>query len=110
MHLGKVVGTVVATVKNPNLSGHRILMVQPYTWDRQPAGELFAAIDLVSAGRGEWVYYVKSREAANALPDAFNPSDRTILGIVDAIECSDPPPQRPPGKTFDADAEGEGAG
>jgi len=106
MHLGKVVGTVVATVKNPNLAGHRILMVQPYSWDRQAAGDAFAAIDLVSAGRGEWVYYVKSREAANALPDPFNPSDRTILGIVDSIESNTPPRQLPPGMfTRDADEE-----
>lgn len=106
MHLGKVVGTVVATVKNANLSGHRILMVQPYSWDQEPAGEMFAAIDLVSAGRGEWIYYVKSREAANALPDAFNPSDRTILGIVDAIDSRTLPLEPPPGMaTGDADAE-----
>jgi ethanolamine utilization protein EutN len=97
MHLGKVVGTVVATVKNPNLAGHRILMVQPYSWDQEAVGDMFAAIDLVSAGRGEWIYYVKSREAANALPDPFNPSDRTILGIVDAINSSQVPQQAPPG-------------
>jgi len=97
MHLGKVVGTVVATVKNPNLAGHRILMVQPYSWDKQPAGEMFAAIDTVSAGRGEWIYYVKSREAANALPDPFNPSDRTILGIVDSIQSDESPQELPPG-------------
>jgi ethanolamine utilization protein EutN len=99
MHLGKVVGTVVATIKNPNLAGHRILLVQPMTWNRQADGELFAAIDLVSAGRGEWIYYVKSREAANALANRFNPSDRTILGIVDSIECSDPSSELPPGVT-----------
>ena len=69
MFLGQVIGTVVATVKTPAHAGHRILLVQPYTFERQPDGATFAAIDLVSAGRGEWVYYVKGREAANALPD-----------------------------------------
>ena len=97
MHLGKVIGTVVATVKSPSLEGQRLLMVQPYTWDREPDGDVFAAVDLVRAGRGEWVFYVKSREAANALPDAFNPSDRAILGIVDDIQSHQTPRTPPPG-------------
>ena len=85
MHLGKVMGTVVATVKNPAHSGYRILLVQPYTYSGQEDGPVFAAIDLVAAGPGTWVYYVKGREAANALPDKTNPSDRTIMGIVDQV-------------------------
>ena len=98
MHLGQVVGTVVSTAKVPSIRGHRILLVQPYTYEREPDGEIFAAIDLVSAGRGEWIFYVKGREAANALPDKFNPSDRAILGIVDdvtletRVDASSPPP------------------
>lgn len=85
MHLGQVRGTVVATVKVPSLHAQRILWVQPMTFDRRPDGPAFAAVDLVSAGRGEWVLYVKGREAANALADKFNPADRAILSIVDAI-------------------------
>jgi microcompartment protein CcmK/EutM len=85
MYLGKVVGTVVATVKNPAHVGHRILLVQPTTYSGKEDGPVFAAIDLVAAGPGTWVVYVKGREAANALPDKFNPSDRTIMGIVDSV-------------------------
>jgi microcompartment protein CcmK/EutM len=90
MYLGQVVGTVVATVKTPALRGHRLLWVRPMTFARQPDGDGFAAVDLVSAGRGEWVLYVKGREAANALPDKFNPSDRAIVAIVDAVEVTSP--------------------
>lgn len=97
MYLGRVVGTLVATVKSPNLEGQRLLMVQPYTWDRETDGDIFAAVDLVRAGRGEWIFYVKGREAANALPDAFNPSDRAILGIVDHIQTQKTPDAVPPG-------------
>jgi ethanolamine utilization protein EutN len=97
MHLGKVVGTVVATVKSPNLHGQRLLLVQPCDWERQPAGEIFVAVDLVSAGRGEWITYVKGREAANALTDSFNPSDRAILAIVDSIVSRPSDDATPPG-------------
>jgi microcompartment protein CcmK/EutM len=85
MHLGQVRGTVVATVKVPSLHAQRLLWVQPTNFDREPEGPAFAAVDLVGAGRGEWILYVKGREAANALPDKFNPADRAILSIVDAI-------------------------
>jgi ethanolamine utilization protein EutN len=97
MHLGRVVGTVVATVKTPAHAGHRILLVQPYTYSGEADGPVFAAIDLVEAGPGTWVYYVKGREAANALPDKFNPCDRTIMGIVDSVTLEKLPASRVPG-------------
>lgn len=97
MHLGCVLGTVVATVKTPSFGGHRLLVVQPYTWEREPDGRPFVAVDLVSAGRGEWVFYVKGREAANALPDKSNPADRAILGIVDAVTLERQEPAPLPG-------------
>jgi len=31
------------------------------------------------------VFYVRGREAANALPDADNPADAAIVGIVDQV-------------------------
>lgn len=85
MHLGKVVGTVVATVKHASHQGQRILLVQPYTYAGDADGAVFAAIDLVRAGPDTWVFYVKGREAANALENKQNPSDRAIMGIVDAV-------------------------
>jgi ethanolamine utilization protein EutN len=97
MHLGRVMGTVVATVKSPSLHAQRLLVVRPYTYQQEPDGDAFVAVDLVSAGRDEWVFYVKGREAANALADKFNPSDRAILGIVDAITLEALPAETPPG-------------
>ena len=89
MYLGRVRGTVVATVKDPHLVGFRLLVVEPHTFQRQPDGRAFVAVDLVGAGQEEWVLYVKGREAANALADPFNPSDRTLLAIVDEIALSE---------------------
>jgi len=85
MHLGRVRGTVVATVKTPTLGGQRLLWVEPFTWAREPEGPGFAAVDRTGAGPGTWGFYVQGREAANALDDKFNPSDRAIVGIVDAV-------------------------
>lgn len=97
MFLGKVVGTVVATVKHPAHQGQRILLVQPYTYAGQEDGAVFAAIDLAGASRDTWVFYVKGREAANALDDKQNPSDRTIMGIVDTVTLQSLREERLPG-------------
>jgi microcompartment protein CcmK/EutM len=40
-------------------------------------------VDLVSAAPGQWVFYVRAREAAAAMPDPDNPADAAIVGIVD---------------------------
>ena len=87
MQLGRVIGTVVATVKAPGLDGVRLLIVQPLTRELKPVGQPVGAADAVHmAGPGELVYFVAAREAAEALEDRFAPVDHAIVGIVDAVE------------------------
>lgn len=86
MQLGRVVGTVVATVKTPGLDGVKFLIVQPLDRHREPEGRPVVAADGVHmAGPGELVYVVGSREAAQALPNTFVPVDHAIVGIVDEV-------------------------
>ncbi len=86
MQLGRVVGTVVATVKTPGLEGVKFLIVQPLDRHQEPRGRPVVAADGVHmAGPGELVYFVGSREAAQALPDTFVPVDHAIVGIVDEV-------------------------
>lgn len=87
MHLGRVMGTVVASVKADGLEGVRFLWMQPLDKHQQPEGRPLVAADAVAAaGPGELVYFVASREAAEALPVRFVPVDHAIVGIVDAAE------------------------
>ena len=86
MQLGRVLGSVVATEKAPGLEGIRFLIVQPLDRGSRPKGETVVAADAVSmAGPGELVYFVASREAAEALPQRFVPVDHAIVGIVDQV-------------------------
>lgn len=86
MQLGRVLGRVVATEKVPGLEGVRFLIVQPLDKAEQPMGDTLVAADAVSmAGPGELVYFVASREAAEALPERFVPVDHAIVGIVDQV-------------------------
>lgn len=85
MLLARVIGTVVCTERVPSLRAQRLLLIQPTDTARKDHGRPLAAVDLVSAGRGEWVFYVRAREAAAALPDPDNPADAAIVGIVDDL-------------------------
>lgn len=90
MHLGRVLGSVVATEKAPGLEGIRFLIVQPLDKRSRPRGETLVAADAVSmAGPGELVYFVASREAAEALPEPFVPVDHAIVGIVDDVHLEE---------------------
>lgn len=90
MHLGRVIGTVVATVKSEGLDGVKFLVVQPLDKHQHDRGEPIVAADAVaSTGPGEIVYYVASREAAEALVERFVPIDHAIVGLVDQVTLAD---------------------
>ena len=85
MQLAKVIGTVVATIKDPSLKGLKIMMIQPLTDDLNPSGGPIAAIDTVQAGPNDLVHWIAAREASLALPEPFAPVDAAITGIVDQV-------------------------
>ena len=80
----------MCTAKVSSWRGQRLLLVQPTNphGERQ-SGRPLVAIDLVSAAPGQRVFYVRGREAANALPDADNPADAAIVGLVDHVREHD---------------------
>lgn len=89
MQLAKVIGSVVATMKDPSLEGAKILMIQPLTDDMKPTGYPIAAVDVAQAGGGDLVYWITAREASLALPEPFSPVDASIVGIVDCVHQDD---------------------
>ena len=86
MQYAEVVGTVVATRKVPAWHGQRLLWIQPMSPSGAPLGRKVIALDVVSAAPGQRVFFVRGREAAQALPDAFNPADAAIVALVDRLE------------------------
>jgi ethanolamine utilization protein EutN len=83
MQLARVVGKVVSTIKDPNLSGITLLVVQPIAASGEDAGRPLVALDSVGAGVGEHVFFVRGREAAFPFYPAEPPADATVIGIVD---------------------------
>lgn len=86
MILGRVVGSVVATIKDEQLEGEKLLLVQLMNRKREPIGRPAAAIDVVDAGPGDWVFVVRAREAAMATFPVEGPVDLAIVGIVEEID------------------------
>ncbi len=83
MQLARVGGEVVATVKDANLGGMKMLVVQPLLASGEPVGRTLVALDSVGAGVGENVFFVRGREAAFPFYPVEPPTDATIIGIVD---------------------------
>jgi len=89
MKLGKVVGNVVCSQKVDSWEGVKLLLVQPLDEKQNKTGEPIIACDTVQAGPGDIVFYEGGREAALGLENWFNPSDATIMGIVDHVNIEE---------------------
>jgi len=73
----------VATIKDPTLVGHKLLVLQPITPEGKADGRGLVAVDSVGAGVGEYVFFVRGREASFPfLPDQIV-TDANVIGIVD---------------------------
>lgn len=84
MQLGRVVGNVVLSLKNPALDGVKLLLVQPLSGSRTPVGRVIVAADAVGAGTGEDVFFVRGKEASFPFSPTAVPVDAGIVGIVDS--------------------------
>jgi microcompartment protein CcmK/EutM len=83
--LGKVIGTLVATRKEPTLEGLKLLVVRACDVDGNPNGGIVVAVDGVGAGLGEVVLYASGSSARQTQATQNRPVDATIMAIVDEI-------------------------
>ena len=84
MQLARVIGTVVATMKNDSLEGRKLLVVQTVDRNLEPNGKPLVAVDAVGAGIGELVFWCRGKEASFPFKREDTPTDCTIVGIVDS--------------------------
>ena len=82
--MARVLGSVCATAKDPQLEGMKLLLIQPLDVDGSDSGTPIVALDAVGAGSGETVYWSGRREACLAFEPAI-PSDASVTGIVDSV-------------------------
>ncbi|MGI8555960.1 MAG: EutN/CcmL family microcompartment protein [Pyrinomonadaceae bacterium] len=84
MQLARVIGNVVATIKNETLEGRKILIVQNLDENLEAIGKPLVALDAIGAGIGELVFWCRGKEASFPFKRDSTPTDCTIVGIVDS--------------------------
>ncbi len=85
MLFGQVVGTVVATRKDPELEGLKLLVVKGVDLDGKTTNSVIVAVDAVGAGVGELVLYAAGSSARQTEITRNKPVDHVIMAIVDEI-------------------------
>ena len=88
MILARVVGTVVATRKDPRLVGSKLLILKPVSPEGTPEAGYVIAVDTVGAGSNELVIAVSGSSARMADGCKEKPVDTAIIGIVDTVHLS----------------------
>ena len=89
MILARVVGTVVATRKDPRLEGKKLLILKPVSPDGKDEAGYVISVDTVSAGYKETVIAVSGSSARMAEGCKDTPVDSTIIGIVDSVHLDE---------------------
>ena len=91
MFIAKVTGSLVATQKVSSMTGHKMLVVEPYRLDPQnrdvliTTGRSLVAVDTVGSGEGEYVLITQG-SSARLTPETKNlPVDTVIIGIIDSV-------------------------
>jgi ethanolamine utilization protein EutN len=87
--IARIVGTVVATRKDPRLVSSKLLVARPIDPRGKADGNLLVAVDTVDAGVGETVLVVSGSSArlASGLKDC--PVDAAVVGIIDAVDLNE---------------------
>lgn len=95
MYIGRVSGTVVATIKNELFEGRKLLVVDKLNLDSQPTTKYDIALDMVQAGVGDLVLVLDEGNSARQVVDRepLGAIRAVIVGIVDEVTI--------PGSTFD---------
>ena len=91
MFVAKVTGSLVSTQKVAAMTGHKLLVIEPYRLDAEgrrrlvTTGRTLVAVDTVGAGEGEYVLIVQGSSARLTPETKHLPVDAVIVGIVDSV-------------------------
>ena len=86
MLIGRVIGTVIATKKDPELEGLKLLLIKGADLDGTTNGPLLVAADAIGAGLGELILYAAGSSARQTAQTKDRPVDHVVMAIIDQIE------------------------
>jgi len=89
--IAQVTGSIVATQKAATMTGHKLLVVEPYRLDEKTRGALvstgrtFIAVDTLGAGEGQFVLVTQGSSARLTPETKSLPIDAVVIGLVDTV-------------------------
>ncbi len=86
MFIAKIIGTIWSTVKDKNLQGYKLQIIQPLNSKGEKVGNPIIAVDTIGAGVDEIVMYITAREAVIPMGVKEAPVDASIVGIIEKID------------------------
>lgn len=89
MRIAHIVGTAVATMKDPGLRGHRLLIAREADLAGKVQGKPFLAVDTVDAGPGDLVVITEGSSARQTGSTRDVPVDAVVVGVLDSLELGD---------------------
>ncbi len=89
MLLGKVIGTVWATRKDPGLVGMKFLIVREVDLDGAPQSAFVVAADAVGAGEGETVLVAQGSSGRQTELTKGKAIDAVVMAIVDRLDVDE---------------------
>jgi len=92
MYIGRVTGTVVATIKHPHFSGHKLLLVERLTPEGDSTSYYDLCVDVVQAGVGDRVLVMDEGNSARQILglEPYGAVRAVIVGVVDAVDVETP--------------------
>jgi len=86
MLIARVIGTTVSTIKDPKLSGQKLLLVRQTDERGEAFGKPYVAIDTVDAGVGDLVLTCAGSSARQTVTTKDTPVDAVIMAIIDSLQ------------------------
>ncbi len=86
MKLGRIVGTVVSSVKDEKIDGLKLFIVRDLSMEMADRTSFVVAADSVGAGVGEVVLYASGSSARQTKITDGRPIDACVMAIVDQID------------------------
>jgi ethanolamine utilization protein EutN len=84
MYIGKVVGTVVSSIKDPKVASLTLQIVQELDEQNRPRGRYVVAVDTVGAGQGDLVLFAQGSSARQTTATDGRPIDAAIFAVIDS--------------------------
>ena len=86
MYIGRVIGTVVSTIKIDHLQDHKLLLVDQLDLEGKETGDYDIAVDVTQSGPGDTVLVIDEGNGARQVlkldPGAVR---AVIVGVVDEV-------------------------